>query len=398
MKLIEKNYVVSFLIAVFLFGVVQFSYAERNSISYNGEDILSINVLNTSFSPNGDGIADDLVLNFNFVSDKVKIENWQIEIINLQTNEVVETVSAEKEIPKILKWDGIQKNKGIIEGTYKYIFTAVINDKNILIEQDNIILDVTSPYLSVRASSNMVVLKENKFTKDIDFILNVGDETSIDINQSKFTIEKLKGEVIKEWLFSSIQYIPQKISWDGKDSKNKYVPAGEYKAVLTVSDIVDNKGIVFQNITVFDKKPATDVSEIKIEKDPRGLVVNLYSDVQFGTDEGTIFKNNVKKSLKRIIRLLNEYPANKVLIKGYSNAAGKDDENLEISSQRAKDVYSYFVKEGVSADRLQFVGYGKDISPASEMISKGMNLSRIVSIIILEKARNSDSIQQEKSK
>lgn len=397
MKLIEKNYVVLCLIAIFLFGMVPFLYAERNSISYNGEDILSINLLNTNFSPNGDGIADELVLNFNFVSNQVKIKNWQIEIINLQTNEVVETFSAEKEIPKILKWDGIQKNKGIIEGTYKYIFTAVINDKNILIEQDNIILDVTSPYLSVRASSNMVILKENKFTKDIDFILNVGDETSIDINKSKFTIEKIKGEVIKEWLFSSLQYIPQKISWNGKDKKNKYVHAGEYKAVLTVSDIVDNKGIASQSITVFDKKPATDVSEIKIEKDPRGLVVNLYSDVQFGTDEGTIFKNNVKKSLKRIIRLLNEYPANKVLIKGYSNSAEKDEENLEISGQRAKDVYSYFVKEGISAERLQFVGYGKDISPASEMISKGMNLSRIVSIIILENVRKSDSTQQEKN-
>ncbi|MFA6913957.1 MAG: OmpA family protein [Endomicrobiia bacterium] len=397
MKIIEKNCVVPFLVVVLLLGMFPASYAARQSISYAGEDILTINLLNASFSPNGDGIADELVLNFNFLSDQIKIKNWQIEIINLQTNEVVETFSSEKEIPKILKWDGVQKNKGIVEGSYKYIFTAVINNKNIQIEQDNIVVDITAPYLSLTTSSNMVVLKENKFTKDIVFVLNVGDETSIDINKSKFQIENSKGEVIKERIFSLGQHIPQKINWNGKDSKNKQVPPGVYKAILTVSDIVDNKGIASQNIAVFDKIPANDVSEIKIEKDPRGLVINLYSDISFGID-GSVFKKNLKKSLKRIIRLLNEYHANKVIIKGYSNSAEKDDENLEISKQRAENVYSYFVKEGISADRLQFIGYGKDSSPSSDMIYKGMNLNRIASIIILEKERKSNSIQQEKNK
>lgn len=381
MNFISKVYAFLFSACFLFFVLSSYCYAAQTSISYNGEDILKISLLNTSFSPNGDGIADELVFNFNFVTDKVKIKNWQIEIINLQTNEVVETFSSDNGIPKILKWDGVQKKKGIVEGVYKYVFTAVINDRNIEIEQSNIILDVTPPYLSLRTSANMVVLKENKFAKNIIFSLSVGDESSIDINKSKLGIENSKGELVKEWLFSATQYIPQKIVWNGKDGKNKQVPAGVYKAVLSVYDIVDNKGTVSQDITVFDKMPSEDLSEIKIERDPRGLVINLYSDVWFGID-GSKFKKNVQKSLKRIVRLLQEYPETHVLIEGYSNFAEADDENMGLSRQRAADAFSFFVKEGISADRLEFVGYGEDTSDYAGIIYRGKNLNRIISVVM----------------
>lgn len=381
MNFISKVYAFLFSACFLFFVLSSYCYAAQKSISYNGEDILKISLLNTSFSPNGDGIADELVFNFNFVTDKVKIKNWQIEIINLQTNEVVETFSSDNGIPKILKWDGVQKKKGIVEGVYKYVFTAVINDRNIEIEQSNIILDVTPPYLSLRTSANMVVLKENKFAKNIIFSLSVGDESSIDINKSKLGIENSKGELVKEWLFSATQYIPQKIVWNGKDGKNKQVPAGVYKAVLSVYDIVDNKGTVSQDITVFDKMPSEDLSEIKIERDPRGLVINLYSDVWFGID-GSKFKKNVQKSLKRIVRLLQEYPETHVLIEGYSNFAEADDENMGLSRQRAADAFSFFVKEGISADRLEFIGYGEDTSDYAGIIYRGKNLKRIISVVM----------------
>ncbi|MFA7074301.1 MAG: OmpA family protein [Endomicrobiaceae bacterium] len=381
MKLIKKIHTALFLTGILFFGSYLYADTFQKSVSYGGEDILTINLLNTGFSPNGDGIADELVFNFNFVTDKVKIKNWRIEIINLQTNEVIETFTSGMGIPKILKWDGVQKDKGIVEGVYKYVFTAVINDRNIYKEQSDIILDITPPYLSLKSSANMVSLKDNQFTKNIVFIISVGDESAIDINKSKLGIENSRGEVIKEWFFSSTKYIPQRIVWDGKDSKNKQVPPGEYKAVLSVFDIVDNKGTASQDITVFDKLPSEDLSEIKIEKDPRGLAINLYSDIWFDT-EGSKFKKNVQKSLKRIIRLLKEYPENRVLIEGYSNFAESDNKNMEKSRQRAKDVFYYFVKEGILADRMQFVGYGEDTSLNSNMVYQGRSLNRIISVVM----------------
>ena len=177
--------------------------------------------------------------------------------------------------------------------------------------------------------------------------------------------------------------IPQSISWDGRDGiYDLVVPAGEYKVVFTVSDTVNNKISLSANITTFEQVVGK-ISEIVVKEEPRGLVVNLSNSILFDAREIEL-KKEAKDSLDEMIKLLNAYPANKVLIEGYSDSNGDKEENLKLSYDRAQEVYLYFVKNGIPAERLTVVGYGQENPIASNKTAKGRAQNRRVKIIILK--------------
>lgn len=375
-----------------LFLCSAISYSSKQEY-YGGGDIIAIMAYNKIFSPNGDGLTDEVIFEISLLQDKLKIKNWQLDIIDTNTKKIVDSHSGKKEIPKILKWDGFQNNKAV-EGNYKYIFTAVINKKNIKIESDGIIIDNTAPYVSLVSSLDTVLLKDGKFSKDIIFTLSAGDETALDASKSKLQIVSSNNKVIKEWLFHTYKTTPGTIIWDGTDDIYGVAsPAGEYKVILTVYDIVDNISKVSSEITVLEQTKG-DISEIVVKEEPRGLVVNLSSNILFSSKKSDL-KPNSANSLNETIKLLNAYPANKVLIEGYTDATGNKKANLTLSYQRAQSVYSYFVQQGIPAERLQIVGYGQDNPIATNKTPEGRALNRRVSVVIL---KNEDTQEQESQK
>ena len=225
--------------------------------------------------------------------------------------------------------------------------------------------------------------KNNSFVNDIIFKFDIGDESEIDKSKTKLEIYNFKNKVIKEWDFSIFEGIPQSITWDGKDDiYDNLIPAGEYKVVLTVSDVVNNKASMYANITIFEQV-AGKISEIVVKEEPRGLVVNLSSNVLFSSGD-SVLKSEAKSSLDETVKLLNAYPANKVLIEGYTDSTGNKEKNLKLSYERAQAVYLYFVQNGIPAERLNAVGYGQDSPVASNETAKGRAQNRRVNIIILK--------------
>ena len=98
----------------------------------------------------------------------------------------------------------------------------------------------------------------------------------------------------------------------------------------------------------------------------------------------SVLKPEAKSSLDETIKLLNAYPANKVLIEGYTDSTGNKEKNLKLSYDRAQAVYLYFVQNEVPAERLSVVGYGQDNPIASNKTAKGRAQNRRVNIIILK--------------
>jgi len=407
---------VKILLAIFFFlSVNVFSYAAKEEELYfiDGKDFVSVSVDRKIFSPNNDGSFDSVTFGISLLQKNLKIKNWQLDIVNSQTKEIVYSFSGEKEIPKKLVWDGKNKKDKIVEGNYKYIFTASVNKRNIKIEQeDEFVLDVTVPYVSFSSSLDTVLLdkEKNSFVNNVLFIFNIGDENQVDKSKTKIQIYSFNNKVIKEWNFDKFNEIPQSVSWDGKDDiYGLLVPAGEYKVVFTVSDIVNNKTAIYTNITTFEQVVGK-ISEIVVKEEPRGLVVNLSNSILFDAREIEL-KKEAKDSLDEMIKLLNAYPANKVLIEGYSDSNGDEEENLKLSYDRAQEVYLYFVKNGIPAERLTVVGFGQENPIASNKTAKGRAQNRRVKIVILksqseedndsadsdEQQENRDDNEQEKS-
>lgn len=382
---------------VFLSASIYLYAAKQQEPSFiDGKDFVSVSLDRKLFSPNNDSFFDKITFEISLLQEKLKIKNWQFDIVNTQTNKVVYSFSGQEEIPKTLVWDGKNQKGNFVEGNFKYVFTALINKKNIKVEQsDEFISDITEPYISLSSSVDTVLLDKEKncFVNDVVFTCNIGDESEIDKSKTKLQVYSFKNKVIKEWNFTNLDEIPDSIYWDGKDDiYDLVVPAGEYKIVLTVSDIVNNKASLYSNITTFEQVVGK-VSEIVVKEEPRGLVVNLSNSILFGAREIEL-KKEAKDSLDEMIKLLSAYPANKVLIEGYSDSSGKEEENLKISYDRAQEVYLYFVQNGIPAERLTVVGYGSENPVASNKTAKGREKNRRVNIIIL-KSQNEDTNDNE---
>ncbi len=68
----------------------------------------------------------------------------------------------------------------------------------------------------------------------------------------------------------------------------------------------------------------------------------------------------------------NNATIKKVRVEGHTDDLGKDEINLELSKNRAKAVYDFLIKEGVSKDRLIHEGYGskKPVEEVDSFITK----------------------------
>ena len=121
---------------VFVLNIVFSSVilAKEKEIEYSDDLFVNIYAYNKIFSPNNDGLYDELILVFTPLKDKddMKVKSWNLDIISEQTKEVVYNVSGKKDLPERIVWNGYLSDGTIQEGFYKYVFTATINKKNIV--------------------------------------------------------------------------------------------------------------------------------------------------------------------------------------------------------------------------------------------------------------------------
>jgi len=76
--------------------------------------------------------------------------------------------------------------------------------------------------------------------------------------------------------------------------------------------------------------------------------------------------NASKEDLDGIVKILKAYPKLKVLVEGHVCCGDKEEyeskianqENLELSTKRAKNIYNTLIKKGIKANRLSYKGYG----------------------------------------
>lgn len=62
--------------------------------------------------------------------------------------------------------------------------------------------------------------------------------------------------------------------------------------------------------------------------------------------------------LNEVVAILKEYNDYSLRMLGHTDNSGKDDSNLVLSQARVDAVKSYLISKGVSADRLEAIGYG----------------------------------------
>lgn len=127
---------------------------------------------------------------------------------------------------------------------------------------------------------------------------------------------------------------------------------------------------------------ATESFEISMKPLSIGTTVQLQNVLfQRGTTE---FIKGSSTELDKVVDLLQQNPAMKILVKGHTDNIGDPTRNLRLSQQRAKKVADYLVSKGIAFNRVQNKGYGGNSPIASNDREETRKLNRRVEFTIIE--------------
>lgn len=139
---------------------------------------------------------------------------------------------------------------------------------------------------------------------------------------------------------------------------------------------VNRKGYLFYSEQYnLSKKEADSTYQKNITLQP----VELHANFVFNN---ILFKNNSYElptaayiELDKLLQVLNENPSIKLEISGHTDNVGKPEDNLLLSTNRAKAIVAYLNSKGIDTKRLTYKGYGasKPIADNSSDTGKAKN-------------------------
>jgi len=185
------------------------------------------------FSPNGDGVKDNIGFRFN-VPIKNGTEKWTFEIFN-KNKQMVKSFTGEGLPPQEISWNGKDLADNYAkEGDYQGKLTVIYENGNIPYgETPEFTIDVTPPSGTVKFAQD--IFSPNNDGKTDDVSLNT--TSSYEDEWTGFILNE-KGEKIKSYLWRGNS--PKQFIWDGKDNANKLLPDGKYFFQLASTDTAGN--------------------------------------------------------------------------------------------------------------------------------------------------------------
>jgi outer membrane protein OmpA-like peptidoglycan-associated protein len=105
------------------------------------------------------------------------------------------------------------------------------------------------------------------------------------------------------------------------------------------------------------------------------------NDITFETNSAQL-SSKVMTILDEFIEFLNANPTVKVLIQGHTDSRGDANENLILSSKRAKAVNDYLLLEGIASARLRYKGFGASKPLATNETEAGRAKNRRTEFVI----------------
>jgi peptidoglycan-associated lipoprotein len=116
-------------------------------------------------------------------------------------------------------------------------------------------------------------------------------------------------------------------------------------------------------ITVATAQPPADTGTSSDMTD--ALFLKEVRDAYFDLDKADI-RADAREALSHTAEFLRNYPQLKVTIEGHCDERGSTEYNLALGDRRAAAVKQYLVSQGISADRLSTVSFGKEKPFCSE--------------------------------
>lgn len=116
--------------------------------------------------------------------------------------------------------------------------------------------------------------------------------------------------------------------------------------------------------------------------------------VQFRTNSIYI-EEQYRESLKDLAMSLETTPNLEIEISGFADRMGDEDYNMQLSNQRAKQVKSFLIEQGIVEDRITTLAHGETQPLHSEENLENNFFDRRVSVVIFPKEISVENIAEE---
>ena len=204
----------------------------------------------------------------------------------------------------------------------------------------------------------------------------------------------VKGKVLEEENGDSTGFKNTRVELKNMETKKVTQVAvdtatGEYVTALPFQDdyimTVKKKGFVQESkyISRIDKRfsvPA--IIDMDLEPIQTGKSYRL-NDIFFEFNSFELTKES-EFVIEEFYDFLLENPELKISIQGHTDNVGSKQDNLLLSENRAKEVYSYLLELGIDTNRVNFQGFGESRPVATNGTEKGRALNRRTEFVIEE--------------
>lgn len=108
----------------------------------------------------------------------------------------------------------------------------------------------------------------------------------------------------------------------------------------------------------------------------------VLKNIFFETNSATLNEKS-QVELDKLVQMLKENPSLAIQINGHTDNVGKPADNLKLSNGRAQSVVTYLIKNGISAARLKFQGFGAEKPVADNSTEAGRAQNRRTELKVL---------------
>jgi outer membrane protein OmpA-like peptidoglycan-associated protein len=177
-----------------------------------------------------------------------------------------------------------------------------------------------------------------------------------------------------------------------KEVKNIDVDSltGKYVAVVAFNDdqliTVKKEGKAFTSQYLSTTDSTLNIPkklDIKMEEIKVGQAYKI-NNINFGTNSFLINKATLD-IVEELTQYLKENPSIKIAIHGHTDNVGDANSNLKLSNDRAKIVYDLLILNDISAERLNYKGFGASKPIASNTNEKGKAANRRTEFLVTQK-------------
>jgi len=292
------------------------------------------------------------------ISNYEKILSHQI--ANYIYNLDLAYLESDKNIVNNLKYDDLS----IIEMMYTArIFNIDISDiqtfkngdklllTNLSINDDNFINNTVEAYLNQKNSSKIILNStDNLYYSN----LNIVQKNRID-------------RLIAYKLSNSENYSAFN-NTDSTNTKIMYITEYVHDTVY-INSGNNNVNLIHDTTYVYNNQTTSELNTIEF----------VFFDLN-----STQLTNEGKAKLNKIYSYWKSNPDISLIVSGYTDDTGSEEYNLELSYDRAKEVFAYLIKAGIPKESIIVNSFGKENPLAPNSNEKQRKLNRRVQIVIIQ--------------